>query len=408
MRKIPWVFLVGAVISVSLGIGFLWGRHWAPKLLTRTAEQTTAVPDRVTVLKDGPWGVMESMPISIQPPEEYLSTRLLQTADRRWYFIGCSTEQLSAMFRSADLSSEQQAQLLDQSKWEQAGDKTVLAPSKELILSLSPQARKRIYGILANNPDNLISQIRYSFPTERFNTIFDESGLPAETVALIKRLSFPHGRLIFFCDAPLILDTLETYEQKVCLLKTLARRETLLLKLHVMPDSDVHSLMNYWAKASWGKDVKPMLESLAKVPGGARIGVVHLLPPLPTESLYTYPFPSTNPTDLRKDCHWTAMNFFRDTPDPSFTNAGVIREKIQKDYYPVLSDPRFGDIIMLARQDGTVIHSSVFIADDIVYTKNSASYMDPFLLMKLPEMIEYFEAFIPENERLKTLIFRSK
>ena len=213
---------------------------------------------------------------------------------------------------------------------------------------------------------------------------------------------------MFFCDVSLVLDTLKTYEQKVALLKTLSRKETWLLRLHIMPDSDINSLSNYWAKASWGKDVKPILESLSKVPGGARIGLVHLLPPMPTENFLTYPFPSTNPADLQKDCHWTALNFFKDPPDSSFTKADAVRETILKDYYPVLSDPRYGDVLMLARQDGTVLHSSVFIADNMVYTKNSASYMEPFILMKIPDMIERFEAFIPENEHLKMLIFRSK
>ena len=368
----------------------------------------TAVPDQVKALKEGPWGAMESLPISIEPPEEYLSTESIQTADRRWWFKGYSPDLLIALFESVGLSATQQTELLDQSKWQHVDGKTVITPSKELVLSLSPQARKQIYGVLADNPDNLITHIRCSFPADRFDDMLSESGLPAETVALIKSLAFPHGRFLFFCDAPAVLDTLETYQQKVCLIKTLARKETLLLKLHVMPDSDINSLVNYWVKASWGKDVKPMLETLKKVPGGARLDLVHLLPPIPTESLYTYPYPSTDPADLHKDCHWTALNFFRDTPDANFTKAEVVRETMKKDYYPVLSDPRYGDVIMLTRQDGTIIHSAVFIADNIVYTKNSALYLDPFILMTIPDMIDKFEAFLPENERVKMMVYRSK
>ena len=365
--------------------------------------------DRVHALKLGPWGNMESLPISIEPPEEYLSTQSIQDADRRWWFKGCSSEQLRALLAAPDLTSEQQAQLLDQSKWEQKDGSWILSPSKELVLSLSPQARKRLYGVLAENPANLVMHLRCAFPADRFDAVLSESGLPAEAVALVKRLSFPHGRFIFFCDVASVLDALQTYEQKTCFMKTLTRRETLLLKLHMMPDSDVNSLVNYWARASWGnRDVKPMLESLVKVPGGARVSVVHLLPPMPTESLYTYPFPSTNPGDVHKDCHWTALNFFRDPPDPKFTDPKVVKETIEKDYYPVLSDPRYGDVIMLARQDGSIIHSAVFIADNIVYTKNSPLFLDPFLLMTIPDMIDRFEAFIPENEHLKMLFFRSK
>ena len=351
---------------------------------------------------------MESLPISIEPPEEYLSIQTIQTADRRWWFRDYSPDLLSAFFRSAGLTPQQQTELLDRSKWEQVKGETVIAPSTELVLSLSSQARKQIYGTLASNPDNIVMHVRCSFPKDRFDSMLAESGLPAEAVALIRRLTFPHGRFLFFCDAPAVLDTLEKYEQKVSFIKMLARKDTLLLKLHVMPDSDINTLVNYWVKAAWGKDVKPMLESLTKVPGGARISVVHLLPPMPTACLYTYPFPSTNPTDLHKDCHWTALNFFRDPPDPSFTNGEVVRQTILKDYYPVLSDPRYGDVIMLTRSDGSIIHSAVYIADNIVYTKNSPLYLDPFILMTIPDMIDKFEAFLPENERLKMQVFRNK
>ncbi|MCX6967781.1 MAG: hypothetical protein NTZ46_08405 [Verrucomicrobia bacterium] len=408
LQKIPWVFLLIGVSCFLVGIGFYLGCHWNPWPTPKSPEQLTAVPDRVHALKLGPWGNMESLPISIEPPEEYLSTQSIENADRRWWFKGCSPEQVHAFLSSDDLSAQQKAELLDQSKWEQKNGSLIVSPSKELILSLSPKARKRIYGVLGENPENLVMHLRCSFPADHFNTLFSESDLPPETVALIKHLSFPHGRFLFFCDVPSVLDSLKTYEQKICFMKCLTKKETLLLKLHVMPDSDVNLLVNYWSKASWGKDVKPMLESLAKVPGGARLGVVHLLPPMPTESLYTYPFPSTDPADVHKDCHWTALNFFRDPPDPRFTNADLVRETIQKDYYPVLSDPRYGDVIMLARPDGSIVHSAVFIADNIVYTKNSPLFLDPFLLMTISDMIDRFEAFIPENEHLKMLVFRNK
>ena len=388
-------------------MGFLVGRYWH-RPVARTPEQLVQVPDRAVPLKPGPWGNLEALPISIEPPEEYLSIQAFEKADRRWHFSSCSAEQLSALFASDSLTADQREQLNDRSKWVQAPDGIIVSPSNEVVLSLSPTARKEIYGMLSRTPGNLIRCLRCSFPADRFDAIVAGSGLPSETVSLIKKLSFSHGRLVFFCDVPLVLDTLSDYEQKVRLVKTLARKETLLLKLHVMPDSDAHALAEYWTKASWGKDIKPMLESLVKVPGGARLSLVHLLPRLPAEWLFTYPFPSTDAVDLRKDCHWTAFNFFRDTPDPRFTDPSVIRETTEKEYYPVLSDPRYGDIVMLAAPNGSIIHSSVYIADDIVFTKNSSEYLNPYLLMKMSDMLDTFEAFIPENEHLKVLYFRSK
>ena len=408
LRRLPKIAAGAAVICIAAGLGFWAGRHWTAPLNSKNPEQLVKIPDQAIPLKPGPWGNLERLSICIEPPEEYLSVQGYEKADRRWHFPGLNAEQVSALFAVDDLSNDQQTQLLDRSKWVLANGEIIVAPSDELVLSLSRAARKRIYGLLSRAPANLVSCLRCAFPANRFHTILSESGLAPETVTLIEKLSFPHGRLMFFCDVPLVLDKMGDYEQKVRLIRTLARKETLLVKLHVMPDSNVNELVAYWSKAAWGKDVKPMLESLARVPGGARLSLVHLLPPFPSEALYTYPFPSTNPADLHKDCHWSAFNFFRETPDSRFTDLKFIRETLDKDYYPVISDPRFGDIVMLATERGNVIHSSVYIADNIVYTKNSAEYLNPFLLMTIPEMLDTFEAFIPENEHLKVLVYRSK
>ena len=402
-----------SLVGVSLALGFwagesdLWEKVIGPEGAT-TPQELAALPDGAKPLNPGPWGNLEVLPMYIEPPEEYLPTRTLDTADRRWRFTGFSAAQLTELFQSAPLSGEQQSELLDASKWDIAPEAIYVNPSKDLILSLSPQARKIIYGPMVADTNNLYSLLRCSYRADRFDDFFSNSCLPTETLNLIKALSFPYGKLAFFCDAPTVLDTLQTPELKTRLMKTLLRRSTLLLRLHVTPETDVDELYRYWGKAGQGFNVLPMLQSLTRLPLGARVDIIELLPPLPSAQLYTYPYPSTNPEDLHKDCHYTALNFFKVTPDPRFTDTKVVHDTMANDYYPVLADPRYGDLITLVRQDGSIIHSCIYIADDIVYTKNSANFRDPYIFMTLPEMIDTFTAQIPEGQTLQTLIYRNK
>lgn len=400
------------MVVVSLAIGFWAGESGIWEKITRhdlpTPNELAALPDGAKPLSPGPWGNLEALPMYIEPPEEYLPTRSLETADRRWCFKGLSAAQLTSLFQSADLTEEQQNELLDASKWEITADAIYINPSKELILSLSPQARKIIYEPMLAQPDNLYSLLRCSYRADHFDEFFSNSGLPSETLSLIRKLSFPYGNLAIFCDAPTVLDTLQSSDQKTRLMKTLLRKSTLLLRLHITPDTDINALSRYWSKAGQGVNIQPMLESLTKLPQGARMDIVELLPPLPSADLYSYPFPSTRPEDQNKDCHYTALNFFRDTPDPRFTDANVVKQTLLNDYYPVLADPRYGDIITLVKQDGSIIHSCVFIADNIVYTKNSANFRDPYIFMTLPDMMDTFMAQIPEGQTLQALIYRNK
>lgn len=407
----PWA-MTGLVLG-GLALGYWLGeaRPWVNKITYTgdlTPAEAVALPDGAQPLQPGPWGNMEFVPISIEPPEEYLPVRMIEQADRRWRFEGFTSEQLTALFQSADLTNAQRAELLDASKWQQDRGSIYLNPSKDLVLSLSPQARKQIYAPLTADPNNIFGLLRCSYPADHFDALFTQSGLPDETIALVKKLSYPHGHLVFFCDIPLVLDTLSRPEQKLRLLKTLLRKSTLLLRLHLTPDSNINALEHYWIRAGWGVDLRPMLESLTKLPQGARIDVVELLPPVPSANLYSYPFPSTKPEDQHKDCHWTALNFFRDVPDQRFTDSNVVHQTLITDYYPVLSDPRYGDLIILAKPNGDIIHSSVYIADNIVYTKNSSNFRDPFILMTMSDMIDNFSAQIPEDQSLQVLIYRNK
>lgn len=397
----------GAILCLSVGysVGML---QWTLTEKTKAKPKLVDIADKATPLKAGPWGNMESIPIFIEPSEEYLPIKAVENSSRDWKFDGYSEPLLSALFSMADLSGKQKAELTDRRNWKITEKGITVTPSEETVMSLSPRSRKLIYNVLFKIPGNAICSNRVYFPADRFDEYFASSGLSPDIVAMVKSLSYPHGKLLFFGDAPLVMEKLPSYQDKVKFLKAMERKPTLLLRLHITQDSDVAALANYWSKAAWGKDIKPMLESLAKVPGGARIGLGQLLPPMPTSSLYTFPFPSLNPADLNKDCHWTAFNFFRDPPDPRYTNVEFLKHSQDNDYYPVLSDPRYGDIVQLMRPTGETIHSAVFIADNIVYTKNSAQPMEPFMLMTMQDMLDTFASQVPEGETLQVMVYRSK
>ncbi len=404
--------VAAAVLAAALGClvaGYVAGRaQWSLKKPPLTPELLATTADRAVPLKPGPWGHLEAVPIRIAPLEEYLPVKMLEEIGSRWYFVDYSPETLTALFNKADLTPAQRAELADTAKWQQGGDGITITPSDNLIFTLSPSARKTIYTALWQLPASGLRGRMASFRADQFDDIFAHSGLSADIIDLVKTLSFRHGQLLFFCDAPWVLGKIPVFDDKVRFIRTIVGKSTLLLRLHVTADSNVTSLANYWSKASWGKDITPMLESLSRVPGGARVDIVHLFPPMPTECLYTFPFPSRDPADALKDCHWVALNFFRDPPDLSLTDHEKIRKIIDNDYFPVLSDPRYGDLVQLVRPNGDVIHSAIFIADDVVYTKNSSGSLEPYMLMRLQTLIDTFDAFVPEDETLRVVISRSK
>jgi len=129
-----------------------------------------------------------------------------------------------------------------------------------------------------------------------------------------------------------------------------------------------------------------------------------LIPQFARMRLYTYPFPSEDPVVLRQDCYWTAMNFFNAVPDDRFINPAYTKQVLMADYYPVQSELTFGDVVFLFDSKGQVLHSAVYLADDVVFTKNGAHYNEPWTLMKLEDMLAYY----PSDEPLRINAYRLK
>jgi len=284
----------------------------------------------------------------------------------------------------------------------------MVTPSREVVFTLPENAIKGIYKVLVLSPVN--NGLRETAPVSILEYMTETNGVAKATAALFKQVCWRYGdNLVCYC-LPHVLASLPSYEQKNHLMKALSRQQTMLLKLRVKPDSDINALNNYWGKACWSMDVRALLESLAKTSGGGQLDIVELLPPIPTQLLYTYPVPQNplNGPAVKQDCMWTSFNFFRDPPDPKFNDANYILEKLKTEYYQVTTDPRYGDIVMFATPDKEFIHSAVYLADDIVYTKNGDNPRNPWVLSTISNLREIYSINVPEGQPLTLYYFRNK
>ena len=139
------------------------------------------------------------------------------------------------------------------------------------------------------------------------------------------------------------------------------------------------------------------------------IDLAHLLPPFARKRIYTFQRPGKDPAGGQTDCHWTAFNFFNDPPDDRFFDPEHIQATIASAYEPVTgSEWRMGDIVALFDSAGESIHSAVFIADDLVFTKNGAMGDQPWIYMRLGDMLAHYAISYPEDSPPTMVVFRRK
>jgi len=172
--------------------------------------------------------------------------------------------------------------------------------------------------------------------------------------------------------------------------------------LRIRPNSDVGALAAYWGRGYHTKDLEILFRSLTRVRGSVAMDVAQLLPPFARKKINTYPIPSADPSHPLPNCSWTAMNFFNDPPDERFRDSQAAINELETNYAPV-TEPTFGDLLLLLSPDGKLIHITVFIADDVVFTKNGENDSKPWLLMKWEDVLASYS----NDHPLQVLMFRS-
>ncbi|MCB1089537.1 MAG: hypothetical protein KDM63_21035, partial [Verrucomicrobiae bacterium] len=88
------------------------------------------------------------------------------------------------------------------------------------------------------------------------------------------------------------------------------------------------------------------------------------------------------------DSFWTALNFFEFWPKDEFLEKSAVERELRDHFEPIQPPFRYGDLLLLVEeQSRRAMHASVFIADDIVYTKNGSDLLRPWILMRLPDLM---------------------
>jgi hypothetical protein len=81
------------------------------------------------------------------------------------------------------------------------------------------------------------------------------------------------------------------------------------------------------------------------------------------------------------------MNFFNEIPDNRFSDPKYTVSYLLSNYYRIAKPTAYGDRIFLLDKNGNAIHSAVYLADDIVFTKNGNNYTQPWMLMHLKDLL---------------------
>jgi hypothetical protein len=343
-----------------------------------------------------PWGDLVTLDVEIQQPEEYVSFDTTTAGGTKWVFPGRTVNQVKEALGSSGLTESQISAALAPDRVVSSSDATTLKPDEALVLSFSADVRGKLYGLLAQWPENKFMNEPYHLPGT-FAAMAVKSGVSPEVIGLIGKLTYHHGDLDFFSDPEIVLSKIKTDEERLHLLKALTYQTAVLARLRLTKNSDIDKIVGYWGSVPGvrAKDLHPLLESVARTPDGGTLSLLYLLPQFARERLFTFPLPSQT-GDTRMDCHWTALNFLNSTPDDRLQDPAYASGYIKQHFYQVGKPSKCGDVMFVLDAKGGVIHSAVYIADDIVFTKNGINYAQPWILMRMKSLLDvYTKSSVP-------------
>jgi hypothetical protein len=371
----------------------------------RTEPYVVDMNDKSATVSTGAWGTLLTHAIELERPAEYLTEEVTSPKPEVWTFAGRRAVEVKSLLLKNGVSETQAAEALVPGNFTEKDSGTELKPSEKFLMSFTPEQRRTLYLALAGAGVNLYLDFPYIFPGTGLADICNSGQLRPEEVALIKLLAYPNGSATQLSDYFFLLEKIPTQERRIKVTQALSRQSAVLARLAVRPDTDIDKLAGYWGNVPNVRltNIRPLMESLKQLPEGGSMSLLYFLPKFARERLYTFPLPA-QAEDPTMDCHWTTFNFFNEPPDNRFNDPSYAVQYIQKNYYQIAAPSQYGDILLLMNDRQEVKHSAVFIADDIVFTKNGNNYRQPWMLMRIPDLL----ATYPATPQMKAIYMRRK
>lgn len=383
---LPWL---GLLVVAAHGAS---SREPGDPALSITAPSSLSPPAAIHC-RPGPWGDLYYYYFALEPSAALLKTASLPDGQPHWHFVDLSRKKVEALFDTTDLSDDQRSSLKAGIEVTATPPGCHVRPRPELVASLSAPARRQIYSVLGQWEENPPQHNAMTIPVAMLDRWLDESGLSDATIRKIRSLLYTRGETVVFADFHLLAPLLRDRQEERHLLRLIFRERTLVLRLRISAAgdpaaTDLEAVARYWTAGGKSKNVLPLLEAIARTPEVEYLDVIHLLPPLARMWLYSYPGASDLVDKKLPDCHWTSFNFFNVQPDHRFLDRQYMADTLRAYYVPIEAPYQYGDLLLFFNRDKPwlTIHSVVYLAADVVFTKNGQNPTAPWILMTIEDL----------------------
>lgn len=343
--------------------------------------------------RPGPWGKLIYHEAYLEASADLISYYPLPSTTPCWTIDEPSYNEFVTLLESTSIPATDRNAFLAEGRAVKINGNVCLFPSSKVVVALSHADRQKIYYFLGKRKENEYIANPVFFGRTGAEKWMRGTTLSPKIQDLIRKLAWQRGKATVFSDIEILLGSAESNEEAQEIFRTCTRTRTLMLQLVIEKDTAVQEVRNYWVKGQNKKRILPFLDSMrgAAIDSPIYCDICHLFTPYVRQLFYTYPDMSLAKNGRFPDCHWTSLNFFNYAPRDYYLNTKLAADAVLRDYTKITQPYEFGDVLMFLSKDGVATHSCVYVADDIVFTKNGENVVSPWLLTRLEEVQDIYQ-----------------
>jgi hypothetical protein len=335
--------------------------------------------------KAGPWGELDIHVVYLQPPETLLAAVVKPNSVPHWTFDQMSPEGVKALLSRVGVPVATINHLFREGRVMNTNGDISLYPELDDLLSLNQEVRSALYSELAKFPENQYHRDPVFILGNDVEDWLEDAPLNLEQKELFKKLLWKRGNALVYSDIRILLTLAKNSEEVMNVFRAVTRVRSLLVELRIPLKTNRQDFMDYWSAGQTDSRRLTFLKAITERRAPQTVDITHFLPALMRERIYTFPDIELGLKGRFPDCHWTSLNFFNRAPRDYFLDTRLAAAHLVENYTPVETPYRYGDVLCFLDK-GEGIHTCVYIADDIVLTKNGDGILAPWVLMQIKDV----------------------
>ena len=349
------------------------------------ASVSAAHEEPVWRARSGPWGELEVRTVYLEAPDSLLAAIAKPNSVTRWVFEQTTEAAVRDLLLRCGVPAATVTKLLDPSRRIVSGNVLSLYPTIEDLVALPSAARAALYLELAKSPANEYQRDPvYILGGDLEDWLMDD-GLSESQKELFRKLVWKRGDVLVFSDIQALLTLAKNSDEVRSTFRAVTRVRSLIVELHLPLKTDRREFLEYWSAGQTDAPRLTFLNAITQRRAPQSVDITHFLPSLMRQRAYTFPELELGLKGRFPDCHWTSLNFFNITPKDFYLDTRLAAAQLVENYATVEAPFHYGDVLCFL-DEGEGLHTCVYIADDIVLTKNGDSILAPWALMQIKDV----------------------